>query len=141
MMSKKIKIILATGLILGAGAVIASKIEPFGGQQLEQSQIKDKWGDHPINLEKFKTGELKDRSSMAFQLIQNKNKYIGKTPTEIRELFGYSNGRYVNELFPAYVIEVEEEPNSKAKEMWQLVFLVGKNRKIDDVVIMKMERK
>ena len=90
------------------------------------------WGDHPLNVEEFRTNEENRylRARMACSLLKNQKQYVGMEVSEIEEKFGFPAGYYLCESNPAYLIgEVEERGG-----VWQIVFLSTYGR-IDEIVV------
>lgn len=136
-MNAKFKILTVLFVLVSAGGVIASMYDPMIKKTLSQNEIEKKWGKAELDLEKFKNGKLSARAEMAHSIVKSKDQYIGKSPSEIRNLLGFTDGHFVNENFPAYVLEIASK---KSPDTWQLVFLVNKDLKVDDVVVLSRRR-
>jgi hypothetical protein len=94
---------------------------------------KQRWKEKPFNASKFKTGNPKERASMAAAIITSK-KLLGKTPEEVRTLLGGFSGFFWSDYIPAYLIE---EGWTQKKDTWQLVFLLDDQGRVNDVRIHK----
>ena len=70
---------------------------------------------------------------MAYSLIKSE-KYLGKSVSEIRQELGDPDGYYFSDTYPAYIIT---DAVNKGVDVWQIVFLIDKNRKISEVVVHK----
>jgi len=70
---------------------------------------------------------------MAYSLTQ-KNPYIGKPITAVRDSLGGPDGYYFSDIYPAYIIN---EPKNKGDDVWQIVFLIDKTRNISEVIVHK----
>jgi hypothetical protein len=57
-----------------------------------------------------------------------------KFPLRRFELLGDFNGYYFSDVYPTYLIN---EPQKKGDDVWQLVFLLDKNRLISSVIVHK----
>ena len=97
-------------------------------------KVKQTWGGADFSAEKFKTALPSEKAKMAYSLINNK-KYIGKSVLEIREELGDPDGYYFSDLYPAY--KITDPPLQKGDDVWQIVFLIDKNKKISEVVVHK----
>ena len=137
-MKTKITILIGLGIAVVAGGVTVSRLSPFAGKVLTPVEIQEKWGSQPFDSKKFSSEDLKMRASMAHSIVASKENYMGKTGDEIREIFGYADGHYVNERFPSYVLEIGSK---KSPETWQLVFMVDRDLKVNDVIVLSRRRK
>lgn len=103
------------------------------GEEMSLSRIEKKWGQGNFSAEKFKIGDKQARANMAYSLIKHK-KYIGKNILEIREDLGDFDGYYFSDVYPAYLIN---EPVTKGDDVWQIVFLLDKNKLVSSVIVHK----
>jgi hypothetical protein len=97
------------------------------------TRVEKKWGQSNFSAEKFKAGDKQVRASMAFSLIKQK-KYIGKSILDIRAELGDFDGYYFSDVYPTYLIN---EPQKKGEDVWQLVFLLDKNKLVSSVIVHK----
>ena len=125
------KNILLTLLIAFCGFGVFAQSSLLG-TTMPTSQAKLKWGEKRFNDKQFKFGNPETRSSMVYAIIEKKHDYIGKTPEQIRSIFGETDGYFVNEAFPAYILSIHKK---KGDKIWQLVFEIGKNKKVSDIII------
>lgn len=102
------------------------------GETLSQSEVKKKWGNSAFVQETFKNSDINTRSKMAYDLVEKKNLFIGKTPKEIRALLGDWDGHYFSESYPAYIIQ---EPTQEVREGYQVLFFLNKNGKISGLAV------
>ncbi|MEQ1721923.1 MAG: hypothetical protein ABL930_02025 [Pseudobdellovibrio sp.] len=103
------------------------------GEEMSLARIEKKWGHSDFSAEKFKAGNKLTRASMAYSLIKQ-NKYLGKSILDIKAELGDFNGYYFSEAYPTYLIN---EPQKKGDDVWQIVFLLDKNRLISSVIVHK----
>lgn len=103
------------------------------GELMPLKKVEEKWGQAEFFAEKFKLASPVEKAKMAYSLIKNK-KYIGKSVLEIRQELGDPDGYYFSDIYPAYIIT--DSPN-KGDDVWQIVFLLDKNKKISEVVVHK----
>ncbi|MCB0348835.1 MAG: hypothetical protein KDD37_08360 [Bdellovibrionales bacterium] len=102
------------------------------GSTLSKKEVLAKWGKTEFDIERFKNSKLKPRAEMAFSLLSQKSKYIGKNVTDIFKLFGPKDGYYFSDYYPAYMLS---RGKTNKDESWQLVFLLDKNQKISDIIV------
>ena len=108
--------------------------QPFTeGKTLKSSEVKQRWGNEKYDPKKFKEGDAKLKSQMAYSIMTDKT-FVGKSFTEIRELFGQPDGFYFIDTYPAYIIQ---EGKNKTEETWQIVFRIGRGYKVRDVIVHK----
>ena len=119
-------------LVLSAGFATAKHF--WRGETMSAQQGAKKWGTHPFEKEKFKTGDDHSRATMASSLLQNQKNFVGKRPSEIREELGNPDGFYFSDMFPAYFIERGQK---EGEDSWQLVFLLDRNEKVAEIIIHK----
>lgn len=103
------------------------------GEEMPFARIEKKWGHSDFSADEFKTGDKPVRASMAYSLIKQK-KYIGKSILDIRAALGDFDGYYLSDAYPAYLLN---EPQKKGDDVWQLVFLLDKNKRISSVIVHK----
>jgi hypothetical protein len=104
-----------------------------GQEWMDVSLAEKKWGAVPFSPEKFRTGSMKVRASMASSLIQTKV-FIGKTPAQVRNALGAYTGYFFSDQVPAYQLDDGWRRNSNT---WNLVFIPALNGKIKEVRIHK----
>lgn len=120
--------------------MIAISIQVLGARNFWRGTFMDfdligqKWGKATFDLSKFKTGVADEKAKMTFDLIKNKQKYIGKSTIEIRDSFGRFSGHYFSEVYPTYIIQ---RYSDKKPETWQIVFMINVDRKVTDIVVHK----
>ena len=71
---------------------------------------------------------------MACDLLKNQKQYIGKSISEIREIFGPYSGYYFSDMFPTYFIEIAR---TRQEDSWQIVFLIDRKEKISEIIVHK----
>ena len=103
------------------------------GEEMSLTRIEKKWGESDFSAEKFKNGDKQARANMAYSLIKQK-KYIGKSILDIRAELGDFDGYYFSDAYPTYLIN---EPIKKGDDVWQLVFLLDKNKLVSSVIVHK----
>ncbi len=96
------------------------------GVTLSVEEAAKKWGEKPFLAQAFRKGNMKERSSMAVDLI-NRKVYLGKTAKEVRADLGRWQGFFFRDDIPAYVLE---DPKKKGSPVWQLVFDLDEKRNI-----------
>lgn len=122
-------------LIIGVLFATALSAKHFWrGAVLSPSKVSEKWGQTSFGSKSFKEGDEKVRASMAYSILKNKKDFIGKSVADIREQFGTADGFYFADVFPAYMIQ---RGKSSSEESWQIVFLLDKERRVDDVIVHK----
>lgn len=104
------------------------------GEVLPVQQVAKKWGTTAFDSDKFKKGSEKERSQMAYSLLQNKKKFIGKDRSVIRKELGDFDGYYFSEMYPAYIIEMAQDNES---DSWQIVFLIDRKGLVSDIIVHK----
>ncbi len=123
-----ILISLATAISIGS---IAKSI--WQGKTLSSSEVKKRWGSETLDFRKFKNGSLKDKSSMTYSILTNKD-LIGKPVEYIRENFGSPDGFYFIDAYPAYIIQ---EGANHREETWQIVFKLNNKYQVKEILIHK----
>lgn len=101
---------------------------------MDREEVLRRWGKKPFVLEDFKKGNPQSRAAMAVDLIKNQKQFHGKDATEIRALLGTFSGHYFSESYPTYLIQ---KGNEAKPESWQLVFVIDRNDKVNDIVVHK----
>ena len=132
-MNRLLKSSLVIAFFIGLGA-FASKNQLWRGSVMPIETVKAKWGTTPFNEEAFRAGTEKQRASMAASLIQQKKKYIGKDPADIRKQLGDFDGHYFSEAFPTYLIFSSQK---QSEDSWQILFLLSNDQKVSDIVVHK----
>lgn len=130
--SRLLRILFVISLGMATSGVIAHHF--WRGKTLSVSSVCSKWGDGPIEVQKFKTGNENLRQKMACSILKNQKSYVGKSIKEIRAEFGDPDGFYFSDIYPAYLITPEED---KAREYWQIVFLLNNDRKVTEIIVHK----
>jgi len=102
----------------------------YKGTFLNEKDVIAKWGSEEFTENRWKTSTIPERTRMVASLLRNKQKYIGKTNIEIREIFGDPDSHYLSEALPAYTIQ---ENTPAGGERWDVVFLINKENKIIDI--------
>ncbi|MEK7358280.1 MAG: hypothetical protein AAB250_17670 [Bdellovibrionota bacterium] len=130
---KKLGIAFVAAVIcLSAGVVTAKHF--WRGVTMAKPQVASRWGQAPFDEQKFKSGNEKSRASMAFSILSNQKKFVGKDRTEIRSELGDFDGFYFSDMFPTYLIESGTTPG---QDSWQLVFLLDRDEKVSEVIVHK----
>lgn len=97
--------------------------------------VQKKWGEKvKFDPTKFKGANSEVRASMVYDLMKSK-KYIKQPVDKVFNDLGPSTGLFFSEMVPAYVIgNINEKPD----ELWQVVFLLTKDSKyIEKVIVHK----
>lgn len=132
----RIMLVILTGT---AVSLFATKNKRFlwKGEIMDTKKVCDKWGDFPMDLEKFKlaTNDRSIRAKMACSFLKKQDRFIGKNRTEMWEILGKHDGFYFSEMYPAYIINNSEK--NKNVDIWQILFLMDINRNISEVVVHK----
>lgn len=84
------------------GLVYASS--PWVGKTLSAKEVKKRWGEAAFDQERFKSGDVASRATMAYSLITSK-KFLGLTAEEVRNELGRFDGHYFSESYPTYFIQ------------------------------------
>ena len=90
----------------------------WGGKTLSARDVKNRWGNEKLDIEKFKSGSYDVKSKMAYSIITDKS-FIGKSYDDIRKTFGENDGFYFVDTFPTYIIQ---RGKNHSEETWQIVF-------------------
>jgi hypothetical protein len=104
------------------------------GKTISADEAVKRWGAVEFDANKFKSGELKTRASMAASLKRREKEFKGKSVLEIREALGPTDGFYFTDVYPTYLIQIGK--NHK-EETWQIVFLLNNNRRVEGIIIHK----
>lgn len=123
---------VAITLIICFAVVVAAK-HFWRGKLMGSNEIKSRWGQTEFSSEKFKTGTKRDRANMAYSLVQNQKKFIGRDRAEIRKELGDYDGFYFTDMFPTYIISFEEKKN----ETWQIVFFLDNDERVSEIAVHK----
>lgn len=118
---------------LGAGAITAARTL-WRGALMKPALVEKHWGHDPFLPEKFKNGTPQIRAKMAFDLLKQQKRYVGKSATEIRNELGDWDGYYFTDIFPAYLIEIAPTHD---KDSWQIVFFLDRSKKVEEVAVHK----
>jgi hypothetical protein len=94
-------------------------------------KVQGTWGKSKFDASKFKVGDVKVRSSMAYDLVKSKL-YIGKSRLDVTKDLGPGDGYYFSGMIPAYILN---DPAHKGDDVWQLVFLIDNTGKVTEVVV------
>lgn len=129
---KKLTLSLILITLLTTTAILFAS--PFSKDTtLNAEEVKKKWGETSIDYVRFKTGDLKIKSQMAYSILKDKS-LIGQHVKYIRANFGSPDGFYFIDVYPAYIIQ---EGQNRAEETWQIVFKLNENAKVREVVVHK----
>ena len=134
------KMIFAIIVLIGVTSLLfATKKERFlwRGEVMDTKKVCKKWGNAPLDLEKFKAAknDRSVRAKMACSFVKNQKKFVGKNRTEIWEMLGRHDGFYFSEMTPAYIIN--NSAKDKNMDTWQILFMMDRNRDITEVVVHK----
>lgn len=113
-------------------------------EYMSTEEVCQRWGRHPLDIEKFKAAGRNNRAAraeMACALLDNqseymgkgKNEYLGKSPTQIVDIFGKPDGYHITDTDPAYLINHADRTD---RNVWQIVFLIRKG-KVHKIVVHK----
>ena len=98
-------------------------------------KVQLKWGAKiKFDPTKFKGATSETKATMVYDLIKNK-KYVKQPVDKVFNELGPSTGLFFSEMVPAYVIgNINEKPD----ELWQIVFLLTRDSKyVEKVVVHK----
>lgn len=104
------------------------------GNTMSAEKAGKRWGETSFDAKLFKNGDSKVRASMAASMLRKEKEFKGKTVFEIRDLLGSTDGFYFADVYPTYLIQIGQ---NHSEETWQLVFLLGEERKVDGLIIHK----
>ena len=106
------------------------------GETMNIQKVCKRWGEKPLDLEKFKSASNKEsiRAQMACSLLKQQKNFIGKYRWKIREMLGDYDGHYFSGMFPTYIIEVAKK---RGEDSWQIVFLIDRKEKISEIIVHK----
>ncbi len=104
------------------------------GTVLSAAQVAQKWGQQSFDALRFKSGDEKVRSAMAHSILINKKNFLGRPVLELKKELGDPDGFYFSDVLPAYLIQRAKSANG---ESWQIVFLLTKDRRVDEIIVHK----
>lgn len=131
---KKIFLSLVCFFTLAVGGVLLAKeVKIDTGKTISYIDAKSRWGEEKFSLEQFRARSPNERIKMAINLLAQKDKYVGKTSTEIVNTFGRSDGFFFPDTFPAYIVY----KNYEKEEAWQIVFILNYRAIVKDVILQK----
>jgi hypothetical protein len=125
-------ITLASLFIFSASLGVAKHF--WRGETMSAADIEKKWGKSSFDASRFKGGDYKVRASMAASLLSNPRKYIGVDRSIVREQLGDFDGFYFSDMFPTYIIELGK---NHEEDTWQIVFVLGREEKVSDIIVHK----
>ena len=133
---KKIILALAAAFILLSVAYTGMKKKFWSAEFMKAKEVCRRWGERPLDEVKFKAaGDNRSaRAEMACSLLKNQKKYKGKSINQIKQVFGSPDGWFFNEAFSAYLIN---KAKKKGDDVWQILFLIDRHRKISKIVVHK----
>jgi|GEM_PF-1225935 len=115
----------------------SKSIPELKGEVLSVSQARKKWGEKPFSENAFrKAHDLHEKAQLAVSALRNQV-LRGKRFTEVREALGAPDGYYFSDYVPAYIIHEGASTAGSKGEVWQLVFILDKERKVEHVTIHK----
>ncbi len=103
------------------------------GSTLSVSEAEVKFGKEAFEKESFKTSSTASRGKMAADLIKRKA-FINLSFADVKKDLGEYTGYFWNDQIPTYVLNEGTEANS---DVWQLVFLPGKDGRVSELIINK----
>ena len=106
------------------------------GEFLSVSEVCQRWGDRPLDIEAFRSAKDDEpaRAAMTCSLLKNEADYVGKHWLEIGPFLGDFTGYYYSEVQPTYLIEIAK---TKADETWQIVFVTDHDGRVTEIVVHK----
>ena len=127
-----IKIIIISLFIFQPTFAITEKL--WNGVLMNSKEVCNRWGGKKFDLKMFKSSmdNKKLRASMACSLLKNQKKFVGKSRTDIRQLFGDPDGFYFSDIFPAFIIE---KGKNKEENTWQILFMLNEKYKVSKIVV------
>lgn len=131
-MKKIVKILIAVGSII----VLSGVVFAYGyieGKTMSSDEVKKKWGSEVYDAQKFKNGDYSLKSKMAYSIMQDKS-LIGKKISDIKTLFGPSEGYFFTDTIPVYIVQ---RGKTKSDQTWQIVFLPDKKDRVLEVIMHK----
>lgn len=120
-------------MVLASGGYVAAK-HFWRGETLSARQVKEKWGDASFQADTFRAGSEETRAKMAYDLMKNSKKFIGKDRAEIRAILGDFDGFYFSDMFPTYIIATAKKAGDST---WQIVFILDRNEKVSEIIVHK----
>lgn len=127
-MKKKLSILILIFFFISATA--AYSFSQIRGKTLSSSEVKKRWGNDKFNSSKFKEGNQKIKSQMAYSLLKAESKWIGKDVDEVRSKLGSPDGHYFVDIHPAYIIQ---EGQTASEDTWQIVFSLDNSFKVKKI--------
>jgi len=130
---KKLYLFVLTTLFISSSYSFADDV--FLREYMPIKKIQQKWNSKikfdPTN---FKGSSSEIKATMVYDLIASK-RYIKQPVDKVFNDLGPSTGLFFSEMVPAYVIgNINEKPD----ELWQVVFLLTRDSKyIEKVVVHK----
>ncbi len=121
-------------LLVGSFSMARAASHFWTGTVLSATQVAQRWGQQSFDSVKFRSGDERVRAAMAYSILTNKNKFRGRPALELKKELGDPDGFYFSDVLPAYLIQRAKSANG---ESWQIVFLLTKDRTVDEVIVHK----
>lgn len=128
----KKKLFLGFILFMSMSVIAVDSFWP--GKVLSVEQVQKKWGNEKFDVKKFHDGSVSVRASMTYDLLKRQNEFFGKKAPEIRALLGDFSGYYFSDVYATYIVE---EGSKIGDDVWQIVFLIDRDRKIKKIIVNK----
>lgn len=122
---------VALGALVFSVGIVAQSF--WGGKTLSASEVKKRWGNEPMDMQRFKDGDETLKAKMAFSILSNES-LIGKSSAFIRKNFGDPDGFYFIDAYPAYIIQTGQ---NRFEETWQIVFKLNSKREVRGIIVHK----
>lgn len=119
-------------LLFSCGTLALNQIF-MKGKTLTPEEVSQRWGNEKYDAQKFRDGDPKIKAKMSYSILTDKT-LIGKSYTDIRNLFGPPDGFYFIDTYPAYIIQ---DGKNRDEEAWQIVFRIGNGYKVRDIIVHK----
>lgn len=104
------------------------------GTTIGLSEVGKRWGTGEFDATQFKSGGEKLRSTMAHAILKSKKVFVGTHVLDLRKQLGDPDGFYFTDVVPAYLIQ---RAKADGQESWQIVFLLNKQRTVEDIIVHK----
>ncbi len=136
-MKNKMLVVTAVVMIMAIGFSYVYMKRFLARDTMPIDQVCERWGSTPFDANAFAQGDEDTRASMACDLIKNnQSQFVGKPFAEIRDTLGSYDGYYMSKIFPAYIIKSSAtREEAIADGTWQLLFRIGGDQKISEIVV------
>lgn len=130
-MKKYLIAFAVVGTLVFSAVIMAQSF--WGGKTMSANQVRKKWGSDPVDMKKFKDGDISIKAKMAYSIMMD-GSLIGKSGSYIRENLGDPDGFYFIDSYPAYIIQAGKD---RTEETWQIVFKMNSKYEVRDIIMHK----